>query len=57
MEMYQVEVYKPNAGEVFLEKIVFAENEDEAILSVQQELKAKKIEFGICMAQELDRKS
>ncbi|MBO4291689.1 MAG: hypothetical protein J5898_07260 [Lachnospiraceae bacterium] len=53
MEMYQVEVYTPDGGSLLMEKIVFAESDDDAILQVQELLWQQKTEYGICMARAL----
>ncbi len=53
MQMYEVTVLSEDMRTELQKKLLFAEDEDDALDQVEEELKAQGISFGMCQASEM----
>lgn len=53
MQMYEVTVLAEDMKTEIDREILYAEDEDDAINRVQESLRERKMEYGICMASEM----
>ena len=53
MQMYEVTALAPEGPEEAYQAMVFAEDEDDALNQLEEQLKEQKIAHGMCMAEEV----
>lgn len=53
MQMYEVTALAPEGPEEVYQAMVFAEDEDDALNQLEEQLQEKKIAHGMCMAEEV----
>ena len=53
MQMYEVTALAPEGPEEVYREMVFAEDEDEALNQLEEQLKEQGIAHGMCMAEEV----
>lgn len=53
MQMYEVTVLSEDMKTEIDKEILFADDEDDAIDQVQESLRKRKVEYGVCMASEI----
>ena len=53
MQMYEVIALAPEGPEEVYQAMVFAEDEDDALNQLEEQLKEQKIAHGMCMAEEV----
>lgn len=53
MQMYEVTALAPEGPEEIYRTVVFAEDEDDALNQLEDQLKEKQIAHGMCMAEEV----
>lgn len=53
MQMYEVTALAPEGSEEVYRAMVFAEDEDDALNQLEEQLKEQGIAHGMCMAEEV----
>lgn len=53
MQMYEVTAMAPEGPEEVYREMVFAEDEDDALNQLEEQLKEQRIAHGMCMAEEV----
>lgn len=53
MQMYEVTVLSEDMRTELQKKLLFAEDEDDALDMVEEELRSQGIAFGVCQASEM----
>ena len=53
MQMYEVTALAPEGPEEVYREMVFAEDEDDALNQLEEQLKEQGIAHGMCMAEEV----
>jgi hypothetical protein len=53
MQMYEVTALAPEGSEEVYQAMVFAEDEDDALNQLEEQLKEQGIAHGMCMAEEV----
>ena len=53
MQMYEVTALAPEGPEEVYQAVVFAEDEDDALNQLEEQLQEQKIAHGMCMAEEV----
>ena len=53
MQMYEVTALAPEGPEEVYQAMVFAEDEDDALNQLEEQLQEQKIAHGMCMAEEV----
>ena len=53
MQMYEVTALAPEGSEEVYREMVFAEDEDDALNQLEDQLRAQNIAHGMCMAEEV----
>ncbi len=53
MQMYEVTALAPEGAEEVYQAVVFAEDEDDALNQLEDQLRAQNIAHGMCMAEEV----
>ena len=53
MQMYEVTALAPEGAEEVYQAVVFAEDEDDALNQLEEQLKEQGIAHGMCMAEEV----
>ncbi len=53
MQMYEVTALAPEGAEEVYQAVVFAEDEDDALNQLEDQLRVQNIAHGMCMAEEV----
>ena len=53
MQMYEVTAMAPEGPEEVYQAVIFAEDEDDALNQLEEQLKEQNIAHGMCMAEEV----
>ena len=53
MQMYDVTALAPEGPEEVYQAVIFAEDEDDALNQLEEQLKEQNIAHGMCMAEEV----
>ena len=53
MQMYEITILSKDMKSQLIQKIVYADNEDDALNLVTEELDCENISYGVCMAEEI----
>lgn len=53
MQMYEVTALAPEGPEEVYQAVIFAEDEDDALNQLEEQLKEQNIAHGMCMAEEV----
>ena len=53
MQMYEVTALAPEGSEEVYQAVIFAEDEDDALNQLEEQLQEQEIAHGMCMAEEV----